>query len=102
MLIPDKLQTEIVEYLFKDMEHLPKPATLKNDSPKNEVIATAMAKGVRLGMSRAIEIMNNWNKENKGKVVAHVNSSAKNPQILKDYEKLLSIHQTIDDDFKEI
>jgi hypothetical protein len=73
MRLPSRLQTEIVEYLWKDMNNLPKPMKLTNDSPKKDIIDVCLAKGTKLGMSRAIEIMNNWNKTNKGKVVAKIN-----------------------------
>jgi len=73
MRISSKLQTEIVDYLWLEMQNLPKPLKLTNDSPKNDVIAASMARGVRLGMERAIAIINAWNKENKGKVIAHIN-----------------------------
>lgn len=73
MRIPSRLQTEIVDYLWLEAQNLPKAPKLTNDSPKNDIIAATMARGVKLGMERAIAIINAWNKENKGKVVAHIN-----------------------------
>ncbi len=73
MRISSRLQTEIVNYLWLEMKNLPKAPKLTNDSSKNDVIAASMARGVRLGMERAITIINAWNKENKGKVVVHIN-----------------------------
>ncbi|MDD5649816.1 MAG: hypothetical protein PHF86_05250 [Candidatus Nanoarchaeia archaeon] len=75
MQITPRLQTEIVEYLWQEMNNLPKGPQLTNESNKNDVIAAAMSRGVRLGMSRAITIINYWNKPNKGKVHARLNSS---------------------------
>jgi hypothetical protein len=75
MKIDPKLQTEIVSYLWNDKQNLPQPTKLTVTSPKNVVIAASMARGVILGMERAIEILNNWNKPNKGKVVARTNSN---------------------------
>lgn len=66
--ISQKLQTEIVEYLYLDLNSLPKPIKLKPDSPKNDVIATSITRGIQIGMNRAIDIINAWNKPNKGKV----------------------------------
>lgn len=88
MELPSKLQTEIVEYLYSDLQNLPKPMKLKNDSLKNDIIAASMAKGVQLGMERAIMILNNWNKENKGKVVAKPQSSEVQQKVEKEYKQL--------------
>lgn len=74
MQISSRLQTEIVEYLWQEMRSLPNGPQLTNDSSKSDVIAAAMARGTKLGMDRAIMIINNWNKENKGKVCARINS----------------------------
>lgn len=77
MQLPSRLQTEIVDYLWLEKQGLPKPPKITNDSPKNDIVAAAMARGVQLGMDRAITIINNWNKKNKGKVVAYINSTNK-------------------------
>lgn len=76
MQIPLRLKQEIAMYLWKEMQELPKPPEITNDSPKNLVISNALVRGVQLGMERAITIINCWNKPNKGKVRAHTCSNS--------------------------
>lgn len=78
MQISPRLQTEIVEYLWKEMQNLPKGPQITDTSNKNDIISAAMARGVRLGMDRTIMIINSWNKPNKGKVRARLNSIQNN------------------------
>lgn len=73
MQIPPRLKEEIAMYLWEDMQKLLKSIKITKESSKKDVALYALSRGTHLGMSRAIEIINNWNKPNKGKVVARLN-----------------------------
>lgn len=73
MQIPPKLKEEITACLFQEIQSLSQSKKNSNDSTKNSVITCVMSKGIKLGMCRAIDIINNWNKSNKEKTVVKAN-----------------------------